>query len=396
MKILLTIQDPLNPDSGAAGSTLKLGQSYQKLGHTVYYYSLDNLPKWLPKKLRGILFPQFVAAHVAKLSRTAKIDVVDGSSGDLWLWAAILQRFRKHKPLVVTRIHNLEHTYQANQLEAARRGEIKISWKYWLYRGSIRLWEVATSLRAADLVFQLNRQDLEYTVEHLGVSRQKSYVFPNGMPDEFRNLPFEATPTEKSAVIRIAQIGTYIERKGIKYSSPALNRILRRYPNVEVTLLGTECSECPDSSKIYADFDFDLHSRIKIISKYTHRDLPQLLKGHHIKVFASTYEAFGKALIEAMACGLAPVTTSAEGPMEIVHAWHDALVVPLRNEQAIFEALDQLIADRNLLDKLRRHAYQAAQSYDWVEIAKRRLHVYQEMLDKLAFNKSRILSYPRV
>lgn len=385
MKILLTIQDPLNPDSGAAGSTLKLGESYQKLGHEVYYYSLDDLPSWLSGRQKGLLFPEFVAAHIAQLLRNRQIDVVDGSTGDLWLWGAVGQHFSPHRPLVVTRIHNLEHSYHANQLEAAKHGEIQIGWKYWLYRGSIRLWEVATALRASDLVFQLNRHDLEYTVQHLGVSREKSHVFPNGMPDRFRHLPFEATPTATDAVIRIAQIGTYIERKGIKYSSPALNRILQKYPNVELTLLGTQCLECPDPAQIYADFDPALHDRIHIIGQYAHRDLPDLLKGHHIKLLASTYEAFGKALIEAMACGLAPVTTAAEGPMEVVQHGQDALVVPLRDEQAIFTALDQLIADRGLLDQIRHRAYQTAQSYDWLDIAKRRLQVYQEMLDKLAF-----------
>ncbi|MCU0525740.1 MAG: glycosyltransferase family 4 protein [Elainella sp. Prado103] len=384
MNILLTIQDPLNPDSGAAGSTLRLGQCYQKLGHQVNYYSLDNLPKWLSDKQKRVLFPEFVAAHLIKLLHTSKIDVVDGSSGDLWLWALIVQRFSQLRPLVVTRVHNLEHTYQASQLAAAQRGEIKIGWKYWLYRGSIRLWEVATSLQAADLVFQLNRSDLEYTVQHLSVRRETSYIFPNGMPDEFRNLPLERTPTEENAIIRIAQIGTYIERKGIKYSSPALNRILKKYSNVELTLLGTQCLECADSNRIYADFDPAIHDRIRIIDKYIHSDLPQLLQGHHIKIFASTYEAFGKALVEAMACGLAPVTTSAEGPMEIVKEGHDALVVPLRDEQAIFEALDKLITDRNLLDRLRCNAYQTAQAYDWLEIAKKRLYTYQERLDRIA------------
>ncbi len=57
MNILLVTHTYLDPNSGAAGSTLKLGQEYQKLGHQVTYYSLDNLPKNIPIILKYLTFP---------------------------------------------------------------------------------------------------------------------------------------------------------------------------------------------------------------------------------------------------------------------------------------------------------------------------------------------------
>ena len=242
------------------------------------------------------------------------------------------------------------------------------------------LWEVATSFRTADIAFLLNRQEAEYVIHHFGMPTEQVHVFPNGMPDYFFGLTLTPTPMDDNDIIRIAQVGTYIPRKGIQYSTPALNRILHRYPQVHVSFLGTSCRECPTSEIVYADFDPGIHDRITVTPRYDHESLPHLLAGHHIKLFPTISEAFGKALIEGMACGLAPVTASAAGPMEIVTDGHDALVVPTRNSEALEQALEKLILDRSLLHCLRQNAYATAQGYSWQKIAAARLVTYEQAL----------------
>jgi glycosyltransferase involved in cell wall biosynthesis len=372
MKILLTIHHQLDPHSGAPGSVLKLGQTYQKLGHEVHYYSFDNLPRWVPEWATGYVFPELLATYLIQQSRQAPFDVVDASTGDAWVWGQVLQRFYKPRPLLVTRSHGLEHTVHLDYLEEARRGTLHLSWKYPIYHGGFRLWEVATSLRCADLALLLNRQDWKYTTEVLGVAPERAHVSLNGIPDDFLNLPFESLPDSNSPNLGIAQIGTYIPRKGIHYSTPALNTILQRYPHIYVSLLGTGCSE----SQVHNDFDPAVRDRVKVISRFNHDRLPELLKGHQIKLFSPISEGFGKALIEAMACGLAPVTTAAPGPLEVVKDGYDAIVVPIRDQFAIEQALERLICDRADLEQLRRNAYLTAQRCSWMHTAQQRLDLY--------------------
>ena len=380
MKILLTIHEKLDPDSGSAGSTVKLGQQYQKLGHEVQYYSKDNLPSRLSALAKRIMFPEFVAAYIAKLSKQKALDVVDASTGDAWVWAKILRNSLMKAPILVTRSHGLDHLEHFEHLEEARCGNLYLSWKYSLYRGSFQLWEVATSLRCADLVYLLNHQEAKYVIEQLGVKSERVHVSPNGLPTEFLNLPFEPLAQGKDSVIRIAQISTFITRKGIHYSTPALNTLLVRYPQVHVSFLGTECRECPDVEQVYAAFDPAVRDRIKVVPRFAHETLPTLLKGHHIKLFPSISEAFGKALVEAMACGLAPVTTATPGPLEIVRDGHDGVIVPARDSQAIEQALEHVITDRSYLEKLRRNAHATAQKYSWQHIARDRLALYEKAL----------------
>jgi glycosyltransferase involved in cell wall biosynthesis len=374
MKILLVIHYEFNRNAGAAGVTWQLGQAYQQLGHEVYYYSFDDLPKELPNIVKRIVFPEFVAHHIWKLTKEQKIDVVDASTGDTWLWSKL--NLSKHLPLIVARDHGLEHIEHLEFLEDVKLGKRPMSLQYPFYRGSIRLWEEATSLHYADLVLLLNRNAQEYAIARLGVNPKKTQLITNGIPDSFLNLPIEPISIAEDAEIRIAKIGTYIPRKGIQYSVPALNRILTRYPQVKVGFFGTKCRECQDPAQIYADFDPEVRDRVTVIPHYHHEDLPNLLQNYQIKLLPSTSEAFGMALVEAMACSLTPITTATPGPLEIVRNGYNGLIIPPRDDVAIEKALKRLICDRPYLKWLRRNAYTTAQNYSWTKIARQTLGFY--------------------
>ncbi len=390
MQILLAIHHELDPNAGAPGSTLKLGQEYQKLGHQVQYYSFDELPRWVMNKAKSLVFPWLLAARISSLTKNKAIDVVDASTGDAWVWAKIRRNSgetSKNSPLLVTRSHGLEHLMHLEHLEEKRRGNLHLSWKYPLYNGGYRLWEVANSLRYSDLVFLLNRCDSEYAFENLGVKPEKTQIMPNGIPDLFLNLPCESSLTQESATIGIAQVGSYIQRKGIQYGTPALNAILDRYPQVKVSFLGTGCKV----EKVLADFAPNLRSRVEVVPHYNHETLPKLLAGHQIKLFPTISEGFGLAAIEAMACGLAPVATTTPGPKEIISDGQDGILIPPRDSKAIEQALERLIANRAYLEQLRRNAHATAQKYSWESIARKTISLYEETL-KQKRDADRVLS----
>lgn len=378
MKILFTVHYKLNPNSGAAGATWQLGQAYQKLGHEVYYYSTDNLPHQLPEITKRILFPGFVAAQIATLSRKYRIDAIDSSTGDAWLWGKIRQYSKDKLPIWVTRSHGLEHIKHLGIQESVKCGDLPLSWKYHLYRGSFHLWEVATSLRCADLVLLLNQVESEYAIKQLGVNPKRVRIVKNGIPETFLNLPFDPIPTAEDSTIGIAIVATYIPRKGSRYSSSALNSILVRYPQVKVSFLGTVHSE----AQVYADFYPSVRDRIRVVPRYTHEMLPNLLKGHQIKLLPSISEGFPMALVEAMACGLAPITTATPGLTEIVQDGYNGLVISVRDSPALEQALERLITDIVYLNKLRRNAYNTAQSYSWLNIASQTLSFYEKVIKK--------------
>ena len=375
MKILFTIHHHLDPNSGAAGVTLKLGQEYQKAGHQVSYFSFDNLPFKLPEIIKAIIFPYWLTLHL--LTKKQPIDVIDASTGDLWLWAKLFCHFRPSCALI-TRSHGLEHSMHLENIAESARGNLKLSWKYPFYHGGFRLWEVKTSIKNANLTLMLNSRDRDFASQEWGVPSQKLAIVPNGIPTELIDLRWENITESTDSTIGITQIGSFIDRKGIKYSVPALNNILKHFENVKISFLGTGCAE----SKVLSNFAPDVKHRIMVVPNYDREALPKLLKGYQIKLFPTLFEGFGLALIEAMACGLAPVATSTPGFMETIVHRQNGITVPLRNSKAIENALKELILDRALLNRIRQNAYQTAQDYSWAKVAQQNLNLYQVIQQK--------------
>ncbi len=375
MNILFTIHHHLDPNAGAAGITLKLGQEYQKTGYQVSYFSFDNLPSKLPEIIKAIIFPYCLAAHL--LFQKQPIDIIDASTGDAWLWAKLFRRSRRNCALI-TRSHGLEHTLHLENLEESARGNLNLSWKYPIYHGGFRLWEVKTSIANADLTLISNSRDRDYACQELKIAPEKLTIVPNGVPEELIDLPWSSTPQSADSTIGIAQVGSFIERKGIKYSIPALNNILQHFDNVKVSFLGTGCA----ANKVMEDFAPDVRHKITVIPSYNHQVLPKLLNAHQIKLSPSLSEGFSLALIEAMACGLVPITSSTLGLTELLEDRHNGILIPPRNSQAIEDALEELILNRSQLDRMRRNAYQTAQDYSWVNIAQKNLDLYQKVLQQ--------------
>ena len=94
-------------------------------------------------------------------------------------------------------------------------------------------------------------------------------------------------------------------------------------------------------------------------------------------VFALTsrYEGFGNVLVEAMACGVPVVATSSAGTREVVSVGENGLLVDRHEPEAVAAALERLVTDvalrQRMSDASRRHAerYRAdviAREYDRV------------------------------
>ena len=375
VRILLTIHHPLDPDAGAPGATLDLGRALRELGHDVEFASHDDMPARLGPRARELLFPEWLAARLRSIQQTRPVDVVDASTGDTWAWSRIAPRLSSPRPLVAVRSHGLEHVFWDQAEREAREGGEPLTRLTRIYHGRVRLREVAAALRSADVALFLNAGDRRHAVERLGVAADRAQVVANGLPPSLIGLPFD--PLAPDAPVRIAQVGTYAERKGIRFGAPALNALLRRHPDLSVTFVGAG----RDPGAVHEDFDAEVRDRVEVIPRYARAHLPDLLRGHHIKLFPSLAEGFSVALIEAMACGLAPVA-SARVASPLVEDGRNGLLVPQRDPRALEDAVDRLLADRALLDRLRAAAHESAQDYGWDRIARETAAIYESYLDQ--------------
>ena len=369
MNIVLTfpaLLDDLN--SGAPATVLELARQYRARGHRVRLLSLGNMPRWLPVRARIALFPLFLAGRCRRLARQEPVDIVDGNLGDLWAFARVTQA--ADRPALVYRSHGCVLIYYEERMKEAALGHVRVTWRDRFYYGRVKAAEMRAALTASDAAIFLSRSEADHAECRLGADPRRSHVVPLGLSARFIGRPFEPTP--EAAPIRIAMVGHYIPRKGVHYAAQALNRLLAEFQTVEVSYLGTGV----ERAAVLADLDPRWHARVTVVPRYDNGELPDLLAGHQIKLFPTLAEGFGKVLIEAMACGLAPIAADAEGVLDILTNHVDGLVVPRRDVDRLVEALRTLILDQALLDRLRRAAHAHAQGFSWDRCAEARLAIY--------------------
>lgn len=98
--------------------------------------------------------------------------------------------------------------------------------------------------------------------------------------------------------------------------------------------------------------------------------LAMLYRGAVALVFPSLYEGFGLPVVEAMACGTAVLTSGNTSLAEVAGESHALLVDPTRAD-AIGQAMQQLLDDNPLRERLRAGGPARAALFNWDAVATR-------------------------
>ncbi len=92
---------------------------------------------------------------------------------------------------------------------------------------------------------------------------------------------------------------------------------------------------------------------------------------NEVLLFPSLLEGFGLVILEAMAQGMAVITTTNTGGADVLENGRNGFVVPIRDVEALCEALNSLADDRDYLFEVRREALKASQALQWSNYRKR-------------------------
>lgn len=379
MKVLLCVHHRLDPDSGAPAATLALGAALEAAGASVDYFGFDHAFRHMTAGVderpvsvhHQMRFPWLVAAHLAR--HRDRFDVIDASTGDAWLWAALGRPGARPAPALVTRSHGLEHVAAESARHAATTIGPPLSWKYPIYHGGFRLWEVKQSLRRADQSILLNPIDRDFVRDRLGVPEERLSVIHNGIADHFQQVP--PVGPAPDGPVRLAFIGRWTTYKGNHTLVAATEQLADRGLDFSLTVLGAG-----DAADVVSDFRADVRQRVTVVPSYANSELPQLLAGHELFVFPSRSEGANASLIEAMACGLAPVATAVGAAPEVIKPGDNGMLFQVDDAHALADAVTQLAADRPRLQRMRTLAQETARDYSWAHVAEQTLEVYERAL----------------
>jgi glycosyltransferase involved in cell wall biosynthesis len=119
--------------------------------------------------------------------------------------------------------------------------------------------------------------------------------------------------------------------------------------------------------------DLRLSDRVRFLGPVPHDSMPDIYRGYGILLFPSIWkEPFALTILEAMASGLAVVSTARGGSAEILKDGQNALVFTAEDHQDLADNVQLLWNDRELYDRVRLAGRQLVQSqYTLVQMVDR-------------------------
>lgn len=181
---------------------------------------------------------------------------------------------------------------------------------------------------------------------HFGLDAAKSRVIRPSV--DTRDFRPGAGPS-RGGPLKIVTTGALIWRKGIEYLLMALRLLRDRAVDVELIVIGD------GNERDRAEFtarDLGLEACVRFAGKLPPAEVLATLQTADAFVLSSLSEGISNAVLEAMACGLAVVTTDCGGMLEAIVPDVEGLIVPVRDPVAMADALGRLAASPDLRRKL--------------------------------------------
>ena len=246
------------------------------------------------------------------------------------------------------------------------------SWGYWFWRHWLNQWtpkldgRIAVSQPAQDFISQYFPGD--YT------------IIPNGIALDHFDKHTEPFAEYLDGKVNILFVGRLEKRKGFRYLLEAYRYLKRENPNIRLIVVGP-------INKMRLHYKFlskgYLLKDIVFVGYASNDDLPRYY--HTADVFcapATGGESFGIVLLEGMAASKPIVATNISGYASVISREVDGLLVNPKDVKTLAGALDLLINDKELRDKLGAQGRKKAEQHSWDKVATRIMNYYEEVLGK--------------
>jgi len=261
-----------------------------------------------------------------------------------------------------------------------------VSWEYYpeLYSASelLRLrTTVPWSARRADRILAVSRAVKSGLVELYNIEAEKIVATPLAASPDF--YPREQATCRERLRNKYGIEGRFILYVGTMSPRKNLARILRAFAwlrsrrGIEEKLLivGPRLS---GSELFLATLrELQLGEEVICTGNVSHEALPDFYSAAEVFVFPSIYEAFGLPTLEAMACGTPVVASNRPAFPEV--AGDAALLIDPENWEAIATAIEKILSDASLRERLRAAGLKRASEFSWRTTAAQTLAVYREL-----------------
>ena len=327
---------------GAEHVVVNLAGYFQRQGHEVLLVTSRRLPeeyhvtfpikrRLLEEEIEGAPFGRVgkVAARLLHLRRIWKEeapDVVLSFIGKMNLYA-LLSAAGMHLPVIVSVRSDPDREYPS---------PLQKKLADLLFR------------RAAGVIFQTQdaKRAFSPAVQRLGA------VLPNALDESFVRPCYEGERRDE-----IVMVGRLDENKNHALLFRAFAGMAKEYPHVTIALYGSGLPGS-DTEPMLRALARELEIADQVLFMGRQSGIREKIERARLFVLASDYEGMPNALLEAMASGLAVISTDCPcgGPRSVIRHMENGILIPVGDEAALAGALRLLLDDPALAERLGREA----------------------------------------
>lgn len=341
-------------------------------GHAVDYLCAEDLPERWRGALARFAFPWLVRNKVVEAASSgAPYDVVNVHEPSSAFVGAVRGGTGGTKVSVIS--HGVEQRGWELALDEARAGREGPSLKSRIVHPLTSLWQSRMGLRRADHIFCLSFQDRDYLVQRLGIPAERiTRVAPAADP-----VYFEAGKRRVYGdVRRLLFFGTWLKRKGTDELVEAFASLAETHPALRLSVIGAGVPP----ERVAADFPARVRDRVDCYQNLTEAEIAELLLEADVFILPSVFEGTPQTLVEAMATGMPVVTTATSGMRDVIRDGENGLLVATRSAGEIRDAVERLMRDRELRERIGRKARDEAEAdYRWARVAEPFRSVYLQL-----------------
>jgi glycosyltransferase involved in cell wall biosynthesis len=241
---------------------------------------------------------------------------------------------------------------------------------------------VPRSARRADAIIAVSEATRRDLVDRYGLPPEKISVIPHGVSSRFSPLSSLPSPPDEAGDIHasyhlpgepfILTVGTLQPRKNHLRLVQAL--ALMKHPASLVIVGGNGWSYEAVRAEVAR---LRLEDRVIFAGFARDADLPALYRAAAMFAYPALYEGFGLPILEAMACGVPVLTSTASSLPEV--AGDAALLVDPLDPESIANGLGQLLDDGPLRAELIRKGLARASEFTWERCARSTWSLYQSL-----------------
>lgn len=304
----------------------------------------------------------------------AGVELGDRYSFDLvhghdWLVAAACDHLaRRFGAPLVTTIHATEHGRHQGWVDKHPQSYIH-GVERWISNRSDRVIACSSYMR-------------EQISDIFAVPEARIAVIPNGIDpgdlplgeeSELADLRAEfAVPDEKLVLL----IGRLVYEKGFQIALEAMPELIERVPGTRFLVAGSGTHE--NELKKQAT-ELGLMEHGTFLGWIGDDVLHLLYRIADVCVVPSIYEPFGLVALEAMASGCPCIVADTGGLREVVPHGEVGLRFRTRDPEALGGMVERVLTDAELRESLVAEASEHVLRFDWSDVARRTLAVYDEL-----------------